>query len=106
MQLMKLIACVFVALTVSACVTPDPDVQVEMVDPTWNGTSQFKVDAIEEGVVIKKFLVDQGKCKSKEFEPITLPYGQSKHFVGMCSPGIVKEIEITTNRGAFSFNFK
>ena len=106
MQIMKLIACIFVVLTVSACITPEPDIQVSMEDSPLLGIAAFKVDALENDVVISRFSIDGGKCPSKEFDPVTLPYGKSKIFGGMCSSDIIKEVEITTNRGTFQFEFK
>ena len=105
MQIMKLIACIFVVLTVSACITPEPDIQVSMEDSPLLGIAAFKVDALENDVVISRFSIDGGKCPSKKFDPVTLPYGQSKIFGGVCPSEIIREVEITTNRGTFQFEF-
>lgn len=82
----------------------DPD-----IDVGWrsNGmTNWLEITAIEDRVVLNDVNVNRGNCRSGQVDSaIRYDFGDKARVSLGCSIDSLREVEVTTNRGTFTFNF-
>ena len=101
------------ALLLFGC-SSGPDIEVS-ISPDLYQNAIFDIQAIGENVVVKDVSVNRGNCElhpavvKRLAETIEIKLGE--HFRGgtrvqnSCRFDSVKEVEVTTNAGAFTFSF-
>ncbi|MCD1589016.1 hypothetical protein K7H09_23740 [Halomonas sp. IOP_14] len=69
-------------------------------------TTWLEITAIEDRVVLRDIVVNRGNCRSTEANPtIRYDFGDKARVSIGCSVDALREVEVTTNRGTFVFNF-
>lgn len=99
------------ASLLTACFA-EPDVEVSInPNPFW-GTLAFDVRAVSDKTTIKKVVINRGGCvlpagtATDIVNGVRLEFGQKyTGYSNNCSVNDVKEVEVTTDKGEFTFEF-
>ena len=88
-----------------------PDVEVTIsTNPYW-GTLVFDIQAIQDSAKITEVILNRGNCKlpagtaADIRRGVNLAYGRTYRGHGHCTAENIKEIDVTTERGQFTFYF-
>ena len=99
-----------VAFSLTACGGETPSVEVEKYQE-WNQYSLqynafIRVRAVEDVVVVKNVVVNRGNMKLPYgFKQMTLNFGQSSTMRVWGDMNAIKEVQVTTDKGTWTFNF-
>jgi len=85
-------------------VSRSPDIEVEwryMGTDTW-----LEITATEDRVVLRDVKVNRGNCSSSGVDPaMRYGFGETARINIGCSYNTLREVEVTTNRGTFTYTF-
>jgi len=90
----------------------EPNIEVSIQPNQHWGTLVFIIQATTDEVIVKNVVINRGNCAlppgtAKDIErTVKLGFGQSyRGYSPSCTVNDVKEIEVTTNAGGFTFSF-
>ena len=112
----RLLACALLAglaAVLPACSAPKPDVEVTLrSNELYSSMTIVGVQAKDNAVTINDLTVNRGNWPLVENsvkalnQTVNLKYGESWNaYPKSCSVGMVKEVEVTTDKGTFTFSF-
>lgn len=98
-------------LLIGCSLFASPDVEVSIsTNPYW-GTLAFDIQATQDTAKITEVTLNRGNCKlpagtaADIRRGINLGYGRTYRGYGHCTADNIKEIDVTTERGKFTFYF-
>lgn len=98
-------------LSLSGC-SSEPNIEVSIESNQYHGSLVFTIQATTDEVIVKNVVINRGNCAlpagtAKDIErTVKLGFGQNyRGYSPSCTVNDVKEIEVTTNEGAFTFTF-
>lgn len=100
-------ACAVALLILQGC-SAKPNVEVSVEPGPNKYVVSFYVRAKADEVTVKSVTINRGNCAlsdSTQDSTIKLKFGQSFQGWGICNLHDVKEIEVSTDAGAFTFSF-
>lgn len=111
-NLSKTLTLVFAGGLIGGCsLFASPDVEVSIsTNPYW-GTLVFDIQAIQDTAKITEVTLNRGNCKlpagtaADIRRGVNLGYGRTYRGYGNCTAENIKEIDVTTERGKFTFYF-